>query len=135
MITIPITEINSNPELAPKKHFGTFVKDSDFLFFESVEERELFMASLPVPEKVEEPIIVAAWQLRLQLTKMGLNTFVDDIINTMVDPELQMKVRVVWEYGNTIKSDSPLIEMMRHEMQLSKEEVREIFTIANNIEL
>ena len=85
--------------------------------------------------EIEQPIIVAAWQLRLQLTKMGLNTFVDDIINTMVDPELQMKVRVVWEYGNTIKSDSPLIEMMRHEMQLSKEEVREIFTIANNIEL
>ena len=133
---IKIKSINGSPENEPPEiRFGSHFDGEFFNFFETQEESDAYFASLPVPEKVEEPIIVAAWQLRLQLTKMGLNTFVDDIINTMVDPELQMKVRVVWEYGNTIKSDSPLIEMMRHEMQLSNDEVREIFSHANNIEL
>ena len=120
---------------APNNYYAMHFDGEFYIFFESKEERELFMASFPVPEKVEEPIIVALWQLRLYLAEIGMKPQIEAIIDTLVDPLVKLRVLSVWEYGNTINSESPLIKMLAHEMGLSKEEVKEIFTNANNIEL
>jgi hypothetical protein len=133
---IKIKSINGVPETAPPEiRFGSFFDGTHFNFFQTQEEADKYFASLPVPESVEEPIIVAAWQLRLYLAEMGLKPQIDAIIDTLVDPLIKLRVQTVWEYGNTINSDSPLIKMLAHEMGLSKEEVKEIFTNANQIEL
>jgi hypothetical protein len=120
---------------APNNYYSMHFDGEDYIYFETKEEAENFYASLPVPEKVEEPIIVAAWQLRLYLAEIGLKPQIEAIIDTLVDPLIKLRVQTVWEYGNTINSESPLIKMLAHEMGLSKEEVKEIFKNANNIEL
>jgi hypothetical protein len=133
---IVIEKINGSPATEPPvKRVGAYSDENNFYFFENYEEMKAFMEALPVPEKVEEPIIVAAWQLRLYLAEMGLKPQIDAIIDTLVDPLVKLRVQTVWEYGNTINSESPLIKMLAHEMGLSKEEVKEIFKNANNIEL
>jgi hypothetical protein len=131
---IKVKHTNGIPEYTPP-NFGSYFDGEFFNFFETQEEADKYFASLPVPEKVEEPIIVAAWQLRLYLAEMGLKPQIEAIIDTLVDPLIKLRVQTVWEYGNTINSDSPLIKMLAHEMGLSKEEVKEIFKNANQIEL
>jgi hypothetical protein len=87
----------------------------------------------PDPEPViPQTIIVAAWQLRLQLTEMGLKDQVETAIYALPEPD-RTRALTVWEYGNTIKQDSPLIDMISKELKLTEKEVTDIFQAANNI--
>ena len=131
---IKVAHNNGSPLSIPKPNFGSHFDGEFFHFFETQEESDAYFASLPVPEKVEEPIIVAAWQLRLQLTEMGLKDQVEMAIYALPEPD-RTRALTVWEYGNTIKQYSPLIDMIANELGLTEKEVTDIFEAANNIEL
>ncbi len=45
---ITVNSINGSPETIPSKHFGSFSDGQVFIFFESDDERETYLNSLPI---------------------------------------------------------------------------------------
>jgi len=132
MITIPISDINNNPSLVPKPNFGTYVEGDNYNFFETQEEADSFYANLSVPEEVIE---VMAWQLWIYLDEIGLLGNIDTFIQNIEDPVLKNRAIKAREYVVTIKTDSPFIQLVAQEMNITKEQMKNIFLTAKEIEL
>ena len=125
MITIPIIDIESNPSLIPNPNYGTYVEGENYNFFESVEERESFMAGLPVPE----PVIideVAAWRVRAALVMIGVDLEnITTALNQLPQPPRYVALQA-WEYGNSFNRYSPLIIQLGQSLNINLDTVWEI---------
>jgi hypothetical protein len=155
LLTLEQCEIITGVRFTVDSFFNP-IQDNKDNWVVSIEEMEqctnqyvMWVKDLPLIEYVPKPFIepepvieVQAWQLWIVLDEMALPDstttlleFVDSMIDTMVDPVLKRRAKIARENVNTIRTDSPFIQLMAHDMHLSKEEVNQIFEAANNIEL
>ena len=128
---IKVTHTNGIPEYTPP-NFGSHFDGEFFNFFESVEERESFMAALPPPEPA--PIEVETYKLRIALSELGHKTAVYEEINKLDEPYKTRAFEGI-EYSNTITSGSMTVELLRDKLGMTKEQMYGVFEYARAIVL
>ena len=88
----------------------------------------------PEPVAPVVPEQVTLWQLRAVLAIMGLEDTVTSVIQGMADgPEKKAAWRA-WEYANNIKRYSPTVEGIKAILQLTDEQLDQIFIQADLID-
>jgi hypothetical protein len=94
----------------------------------------LFEGKTPYDLKTwqETPFVVQTWRIRAILSTKGLETKVTQQIEKLPEPNRTIGLRA-WEYSSHISMDSNIVEYLKVVLELTDEEVFEIFTQANNI--
>lgn len=87
-----------------------------------------------VDEVVEVPQEVQLWRLRTILKLLGLETEIVTALNNLDEP-MKTAALNIWEYGTTVERGSQTVLLLQTVLQLSEEEVNNIFIQANNIKL
>lgn len=77
----------------------------------------------PVPRQVDMA------QARQALLQAGLLDQVQAAIDAMPGVEGQA-ARIAWEYRSTVRRDSPLLQALAAQLQLSEQQLDELFTLA-----
>lgn len=89
-----------------------------------------------VPE-IPAPIVpeqVTLWQLRGVLAVMGLEDTVTSVINGMPDGNEKKIALRAWEYANNIRRQSTTVESIKSILNLTDEQVDQIFIQAEQID-
>jgi len=117
---------------------GTYYENSNIEeFYDELSESTRWRADVqrknwPVAPPV--PLEVYAWRLRIVVKNAGLKEAVDNLIDQL--PSEQKAVALeAWNYGVTIRRDSPLISHIADALELTEEEVDGYFIAANAIEI
>ena len=80
-----------------------------------------------IPQKVKT---VSMRQARLALLQSGLLTQVNSAISNMIGLAGD-QARVVWEFSNTVERDNPLIAQLGVALNLTSNQLDDLFTLAN----
>jgi hypothetical protein len=88
----------------------------------------------PQPEIVQVPDQVTLWQLRAVLEIMGLEATVTAVIKGMPEGVESTVAWRAWEYANNIKRFSPTVAGIKAILQLTDEQVDQIFIQADQID-
>jgi len=132
---IKIKGINGSPETSPPENrFGSYFDGEFFNFFETKEEADIYFASLPPPEKVEEVIEVETYKLRIALSELGHKEAVYDEINKLPEPYKTRAYEGI-EYSNTITSNSMTVGLLRDKLGMTKEQMYGVFEYAMGVVL
>jgi hypothetical protein len=75
------------------------------------------------------PKVVTMRQARMALLHAGHLSAVDAIIDSMPEPE-RSAAKIDWEYAQEVQRYSPLVTKLSSNLQLSKQDVDELFTQA-----
>ena len=82
-----------------------------------------------IPPKVK---VVSMRQARLALLQAGLLTQVNTAIGNMTGIAGDQS-RVVWEFSNTVERDNPLIAQLGIALNLTSNQLDDLFTLANTL--
>ena len=85
-----------------------------------------------VDQQVIDNIEVPMWRLRVVLTMMGMKDSVDAIIDSLPEPQKSVG-KIAWEYGNTIFRLSSITLIVQQGLNLTDNQVNDIFTQAQNL--
>lgn len=85
----------------------------------------------PVPEP-SVPAVVSMRQARLALLGAGLLSQVDAAIDDMDEPD-KSAARIEWEYATELRRDHPLIAGLTEELELTEQQVDDLFIAAGQI--
>ena len=97
----------------------------------------------PNPTKIEELIIeeivevpqeVALWKIRAVLKSMGLEEQIEQSFELLEEPN-KTGAKYIWEYGTSIERQSKTVLFIQQVLQMTEEQVDNIFINANNITL
>ncbi len=69
---------------------------------------------------------VASWKLKIILTQMNLIKSVEDALNSLPEPNKSIAL-MAWSQSPTVSSESALAKFVQQAIQLTDEEVYEIF--------
>ena len=83
---------------------------------------------LPEPEPLPPVTEITMRQCRLQLLASGLLDDVEEMI-TQADRAVQIE----WEYSNTVRRDSALVNAIGNQLGLTEQEIDQLFTEANKL--
>lgn len=75
---------------------------------------------------------VENWKLKSELHDRGLLTQVEGFLDALSEP-IKTKALLGWNYSNTISFGSSACDLIRQSLQLTKEQVLEIFFDAKDI--
>jgi hypothetical protein len=84
--------------------------------------------------KVECPAEVALWKVRVVLKLMQLEDVVANALENLEEPT-KTAALYIWNYGTAIDRDSQTIAFLQSVLQLTNEQVDEIFIQANALKL
>ena len=84
--------------------------------------------------KVECPAEVALWKIRVILKVMQLEDVVANALENLEEPT-KTAALYIWSYGTAIDRDSQTIAFLQSVLQLTNEQVDEIFIQANALKL
>lgn len=84
------------------------------------------------PPVITVPAVVSMRQARLALLGAGLLSQVDTAIDGMDEPN-KSAARIEWEYATELRRDHPLIAGLAAELQLSEQQVDDLFIAASQI--
>ncbi len=130
---IKVKNIQCKPESKPETYNGVHNDDNFFYFFESSEEHQLFIASLPKQELKQERE-VASWKVRAILKTMGLIETIETAINSLEEPTKSI-AQIAWEYSSTINQFSPTVKLIQQSCYLTNEQIQQIFDDAEKINI
>lgn len=85
-------------------------------------------------ESVEVPQEVQLWRVRTILKLMGLEDDIVTALNSLEEPT-KTGALYIWEYGTTVERNSQTVLLLQSVLQLTEEQVNDIFIQANNIQL
>lgn len=88
----------------------------------------------PQPEPIQVPEQVTLWQIRTVLDVMGLESTVTAVIQGMPEGAEKKAAWKAWEYANNIKRNSPTVEGFKAILQLTDEQLDQIFIQADLID-
>ena len=80
------------------------------------------------------PEQVTLWQLRGVLAAMGLEDTITTVINGMPDSNEKKIALKAWEYANNIRRQSPTVNAIKAILNLTDEQVDQIFIQAEQID-
>jgi hypothetical protein len=124
------------------------VKDNTSIDFPSMDAVAVFRLANPEWADIEpvayteepEPVApvvpdqVTLWQIRTVLDVMGLEATVTAVIQGMPDGPEKKAAWKAWEYANNIKRTSPTVEGLKAILQLTDEQLDQIFIQADLID-
>jgi len=88
----------------------------------------------PEPVAPVVPEQVTLWQIRTVLDVMGLESTVTAVIQGMPDGPEKKAAWKAWEYANNIRRFSPTVEGLKAILQLTDEQLDQIFIQADQID-
>jgi len=84
--------------------------------------------------EVVVPFEVQLWRIRTVLKLMGLEDIIANALNSLEEP-MKTGALYIWEYGTTVERQSQTVQLLQGVLQMTDEQVDEIFIQANNIQL
>jgi len=136
----------THPDLYPR-FYGTCDDDADtdipgvvFVFEDQQDEEgtvtstaeEQYNSAKAVEEKARLPQEASPMRLRLALLELDLLDTVMGYYNSYEDP-IKTKIAIYWEYSDLINKHHPIVQKMAEDVELTEEQVDEIFITANSI--
>lgn len=76
--------------------------------------------------------MVSMRQARLMLHKMGLLTHVQSVINALPEPQ-KTEAQIEWDYSQEVKRDFPLVAVMKQGLNLTDEQLDNLFYEAKKL--
>lgn len=83
---------------------------------------------------IEVPLEVPLWRIRTVLKLMGLEETVKIALDNLEEP-IRTAGLNIWEYGVTIERNSPTVALIKIVLEMTDEEIDNIFISANNIQV
>lgn len=83
---------------------------------------------------IEIPQEVPLWRIRTVLKLMDLEESIKTALNDLEEP-IKTAALNIWEYGVTIERNSFTVELLQNILQMTNEDVDNVFLQAKNIEL
>lgn len=83
-------------------------------------------------EDIEVPQDVSLWKIRAVLKSMGLEEQIENYFELLEEPN-KTGAKYIWEYGTSIERQSQTVLFLQQVLQMTNEQVNEIFITANNI--
>lgn len=109
----------------PKEDFAyPYYNFTTNLFYEGIPSVDI----IPVPQEVQ------LWRIRTVLKLMDLEVTIETALNSLDEPT-KTGALYIWEYGTTIERPSQTVLLLQNILQMTDEQVNEIFIQANNIQL
>jgi hypothetical protein len=98
-------------------------------FYEGATPQELaeYIKSV-VPQEVQ------LWRIRTILKSMRYEDSIETVLNNLEEPT-KTAALCIWNYGSTVERNSQTVAMLKTALQLTDEQVDEMFIEANNIKL
>ena len=98
-------------------------------FYEGANSKELaeYKKSL-VPQEVQ------LWRIRTILKSMRYEDSIETVLNNLEEPT-KTAALCIWNYGSTVERNSQTVALLQTALQLTNEQVDEMFIEANNIKL
>lgn len=84
--------------------------------------------------EVVVPFEVQLWRIRTVLKLMGLEENIATALNSLEEP-MKTGALYIWEYGTTVERGSQTVLLLQSILQMTEEQVDQIFINANNIQL
>lgn len=84
---------------------------------------------VPIPEIPQE---VQLWRIRTILKLSQLETPIEDFLQTLPEPS-KTAANYIWNYGTTVERGSQTIGLLQMVLQLTNEQVDDLFIQANQI--
>lgn len=98
-------------------------------FYEFASNEEVIEANKPeVPQEVQ------LWRVRTVLKLMDLETTIASALEQLEEPT-KTGALYIWNYGTTVERGSATIQFLQYALQMTDEQVDEIFIQAQNIEI
>ncbi len=101
----------------------------DGLTYESFEYEEQ-----QIETPIEVPQEVALWKIRAIIKSMGLEEQIEQSFELLEEPN-KTGAKYIWEYGTAIERYSLTVLFIQQVLQMTEEQVDNIFINANNITL
>lgn len=83
---------------------------------------------------IETPQEVQLWRIRTVLKLMNLEETVEIALNNLEEPT-KTGALYIWNYGTTVERYSQTVLMLQMALQMTNEQVNQMFVQANNIQL
>ncbi len=96
-------------------------------FYEGATEEEITEANKPIV-----PFEVALWKIRAVLKLMNLETTIESALNELDEPT-KTGALYIWQFGTSIDRSSPTIAFIQAILEMTDEQVDNIFIQANEI--
>lgn len=94
-------------------------------------------AAVPIPEpEPEQPVVpesVTQRQARLALLQMGKLNEAEAALQAIEDAVLRKAALIEWEYADIIRRDHPLIAQIATALEITEQEIDELFLLAGSI--
>jgi hypothetical protein len=85
-------------------------------------------------EVIEVPQEVQLWRIRTVLKLMGLENTIENALNGLEEPTKTAGL-YIWNFGTTVERNSQTVLMLQSVLQMTDDQVNEMFIQANNIQL
>jgi hypothetical protein len=83
-------------------------------------------------KKSQVPQEVQLWRIRTILKLTQLETQIEDALNTLPEPS-KTAANYIWNYGTTVERNSQTVLLIQTTLQLTDEQVDDLFTQAQQI--
>lgn len=83
---------------------------------------------------INTPQEVQLWRIRTVLKLMGLENIIETALNNLEEPT-KTGALYIWNYGTTVERYSQTVLMLQMALQMTNEQVDQMFVQANNIQL
>jgi len=80
------------------------------------------------------PQEVQLWRIRTILKSLGFEDNIETVLNNLEEPT-KTAALCIWNYGTTVERDSQTVAMLQMALELTTEQVDEMFIAANNLKL
>ena len=84
--------------------------------------------------KSQVPQEVQLWRIRTVLKLLQLETQIEDALNNLPEPS-KTAANYIWNYGTTVERSSQTVLLLQSVLQLTDEQVDDLFIQANEIVL
>jgi undecaprenyl pyrophosphate synthase len=85
-------------------------------------------------KKESVPQEVQLWRIRVILKLSSLESAIEAVLNNLEEPT-KTAANYIWNYGSTVERNSQTVALLQTALQLTNEQVDEMFIEANNIKL
>ena len=83
---------------------------------------------------IEVPQEVQLWRIRTILKSMKFEDSIETVLNNLEEPT-KTAALCIWNYGTSVERNSQTVALLQTALELTNEQVDEMFIEANNIKL
>jgi hypothetical protein len=114
-------------ELLTENYVKPYFNSETRTFYEGATQEEINEANKSIV-----PIEVQLWRIRTVLKLMQLETQIESAIDAMPEPS-KTAATYIWKYGTTVERSSQTILLLQSAIQLTDEQVDDLFIQAEQI--